>query len=87
MTLRAVGLRNLTGFPVITMGLMQISEADVIAAVHQAVAVSYRSFVTAPVYGNKAAVGAVLRSAPANRRSWRGTARSCRSGWRYGADA
>ncbi len=62
-----VDLKELAGFPRITMGTMMIPAEQTVAAVHQAIALGYRSFDTAPIYGNEAAVGEAIRSAPLDR--------------------
>ena len=50
-------LKDLPRFPALTMGTMAIPADRTIAAVHQAIALGYRSFDTSPVYGNEAEVG------------------------------
>lgn len=64
----AASLENLIGFPAITLGTMDIPEDQTVAAIHTAIGLGYRSFDTSPVYGNEAAVGEAIRSAPLDRR-------------------
>ena len=45
---------------------MEIGERTV-GAIHDAIALGYRSFDTAPIYGNEAAVGEAIRFAPVDR--------------------
>jgi 2,5-diketo-D-gluconate reductase A len=54
----------LPGFPALTMGTMAIPPEQTVAAVHQAIALGYRSFDASPVYGNEAEVGEAIRTAP-----------------------
>lgn len=58
---------GLAGFPAVTLGTMAIPSEDTVAAVHRAIELGYRSFDTAPIYGNEAEVGEAIRTAPINR--------------------
>lgn len=55
---------GLSALPGLGLGVMFIPPADTIDIVHRAVALGYRSFDTAPVYGNEGAVGEAIRTAP-----------------------
>ena len=66
-----VDLDGAKAFPLLTMGVMRIPEEDTVAAVHEAIALGYRSFDTSPVYGNEAATGEAIRSAPVSREALR----------------
>lgn len=61
-------ITGLAGFPAVTLGTMAIPAEDTVAAVHRAIALGYRSFDTAPIYGNEAEVGEAIRTAPIDRR-------------------
>lgn len=60
-------LEDLPGFPALTLGTMMIPEGQTVAAIHAAIALGYRSFDTAPIYGNEAVVGNAIRNAPIDR--------------------
>jgi 2,5-diketo-D-gluconate reductase A len=50
-----------TPYPLMGLGVMQIPDGEVPAAMRTAAALGYRSFDTAPVYGNEVGVGKGLR--------------------------
>ena len=58
---RSVTLNNGLSFPLIGLGVMQIADDDVPAVMRQAAGLGYRSFDTAPVYGNEKGVGRGVR--------------------------
>lgn len=60
-------LTPLPGYPAITLGTMALPPEQTIAIVHDAIALGYRAFDTAPLYGNEDAVGEALRTAPITR--------------------
>lgn len=64
MSARVAGL---AGFPAVTLGTMAIPLEETVAAVHRAISLGYRSFDTAPIYGNEAEVGDAIRTAPIER--------------------
>lgn len=64
MTMSVAGL---PGFPAVTLGTMAIAPGDTVSAIHSAIALGYRSFDTAPIYGNEPEVGEAIRSAPVDR--------------------
>lgn len=62
-----MALAALPGFPTVTLGTMAIPPDQTVAAIHRAIELGYRSFDTAPIYGNEATVGEALRTAPVDR--------------------
>ena len=58
---RTVTLNNGNAFPLIGLGVMAIADDDVPAVMRQAAELGYRSFDTAPVYGNERGVGRGIR--------------------------
>lgn len=56
-----VKLSNGSRFPLMGLGVMQIPDAEVPAAMRTAATLGYRSFDTAPVYGNEVGVGNGVR--------------------------
>jgi 2,5-diketo-D-gluconate reductase A len=54
---RTVRLNNGISFPLIGLGVMYIEDGDVPAVMRQAVEMGYRSFDTAPIYGNEKGTG------------------------------
>ena len=59
---RTVASNTGTAFPLIGLGVMQIPDADVPAAMRTAADIGYRGFDTAPVYGNEKGVGEGIRA-------------------------
>lgn len=57
----------LPGYPDLTLGTLGLSPAETVGTIHEAIALGYRAFDTAPIYGNEDAVGEALRSAPVAR--------------------
>lgn len=53
----------LPGYPALTLGTMLMPADQTFATLHQAMALGYRAFDTAPIYGNEHAVGEALRTA------------------------
>lgn len=53
--------------PPVIMGTMAIPPEQVVGVIHQAIELGYRSFDTAPIYGNEEAVGEAIRTAPIHR--------------------
>ena len=47
----------LSGYPALTLGTMLMPAEQTIATLHQAIALGYRAFDAAPIYGNEHAVG------------------------------
>ncbi len=62
-----MAVQGLPGFPAVTLGTMAIAPGDTVSAIHRAIALGYRSFDTAPIYGNEPEVGEAIRSAPVDR--------------------
>lgn len=67
MKISDMTLGDLPGFPAITLGTMAIPAQETVAAVHRAIDLGYRSFDTAPIYGNEAEVGEAIRTASIDR--------------------
>lgn len=57
----------LPGYPALTLGTLAMPAEQTIATIHLAIALGYRAFDTAPIYGNEHAVGEALRTAPVPR--------------------
>lgn len=55
------------GYPALTLGTLALPSEVTVATIHQAIALGYRAFDTAPIYGNETEVGEALRSSPVSR--------------------
>lgn len=58
---------GLVGYPPVVLGTMGIEPERTPKLIHEAIALGYRAFDTAPIYGNEAEVGKALRTAPVPR--------------------
>jgi diketogulonate reductase-like aldo/keto reductase len=73
----------LPGYPALTLGTMLMPAEQTIATLHQAIALGYRAFDAAPIYGNEHAVGEALRTAPIPREELFVTTKLWNSSHRY----